>query len=558
MAGTTNAPGFKRYLDDFPFKTMSNWWDGLGGANQPIYVVQTNEEVVKRCILMTTDPGDLVLDPTCGSGTTAFVAEQWGRRWITIDTSRVALALARTRMMAARFPAYLLRDTLEGMRREAEITGTVTSHEPLTGDVRQGLVLERARRVVSSTVANNREIDVVYARWQPALEAARTALNSALGTNYEEWQVPRTLPDGSLLRSPAAAKTYAAFWKTKRDRQAEMDDAIRRNAEIEHLHDRPYQKRNAVRVTGAFTVESLSPHRVLPADEENQAILEALAAEIGDPLPPRRPLRAKSDAVAPGTDDFVTAVLDNLAKSGVQNTKKNERLTFSTIRPWPGGRWVSAEAEYEEGGARRRAAVVIGPEYGTVGQELVREAVRECRNWADALVICGFAFDPQVGETTMSLGRLVVLKARMSQELHAADAYKAGGGNLFTVFGEPDIQLDTAPDGACSVRLRGVDIFDPTTGEVRSSAKVEDDVACWFVDTDYDGDSFFVRHAYFLGGKDPFEKLKTALRADVDPDAWATLYRAESRPFPKPRSGRIAVKVINHYGDETMKVFAVG
>ena len=260
---------------------------------------------------------------------------------------------------------------------------------------------------------------------------------------------------------------------------------------------------------------------------------------------------------AAGGEDFVTAVLDNLLKAGVQNTKKGERLAFATVRPWPGGRWVSAEADYEEAGARRRAAIVIGPEYGTVGPELVREAARECRDWADALVVCGFAFDPQVGDTTMNLGRLVVLKARMSQELHAADAYKPGGGNLFVVFGEPDIALDRGDDGACVVRLRGIDIFDPTTGEVRSSVRVEEDVACWFIDTNYDGDSFFVRHAYFLGGKDPFEKLRAALKAEVDEDAWATFYRAESRPFSPPRSGRIAVKVINHYGDEVMRVFQV-
>ncbi len=300
----------------------------------------------------------------------------------------------------------------------------------------------------------------------------------------------------------------------------------------------------------------LSPHRVLPIDEEDPAILEALAAETGDPLPPRRKLRAKTDPID-SSNDFVTAVLDNLAKAGVQNTRKNERLTFATIRPWPGQGYVAAEATWQEAGTERRAAIVIGPEYGTVGQELVREAARECRDWADALVVCGFAFDPQVGETTMNLGRLVVLKARMNQELHAADAFKAGGGNLFVVFGEPDIALDRDTAGQCTVRLLGVDIFDPTTGEVRSSGRVEDDVACWFIDTDYDGDRFFVRHAYFLDGKDPFEKLKAALKADVDEEAWASLYCRESRPFALPKSGRVAVKVINHYGDEAMRVFKV-
>ena len=524
------------------------WFDTVGADNKG-YVVQTNTEVVKRCMLMTTDPGDLVLDPTCGSGTTAYVAEHWGRRWITIDTSRVALALARTRLMAARYPAFLLRDSREGAAKEAEITGRPPEEGPFRGDIRQGFVLERVPHVTVSLIANNAEIDVIHEKWQPKLDAARAALNAALGTAHEEWQVPRTLPEDA---PEAARQAHAAFWQARRERQAEMDASIARNAEVEYLHDRPYTRKGAVRVTGPFTVESLSPHRVLPADEEDEAVVEALAAEAGEAPPPRR-LRPKPA----GSEDFVTAVLDNLAKAGVQNTKKNERLTFATIRLWPGKGHVAAEGTYLEAGEPRRAAIVIGPEYGTVGVELVREAARECRDWADALVVCGFAFDPQVGETTMNLGRLTVLKARMSQELHAADAYKAGGGNLFVVFGEPDIALDRTKDGNCVVRLRGVDIFDPTTGEVRSSAKVEEDVACWFVDTDYDGDSFFVRQAYFLGGKDPFEKLKTALKAEVDEAAWSSLYATESRPFPPPKSGRIAVKVINHYGDEAMRVFKV-
>ncbi|MCC6717519.1 MAG: hypothetical protein IT555_06515 [Acetobacteraceae bacterium] len=510
--------------------------------------METDPPVIERCMLMTTDPGDLVLDPTCGSGTTAFVAEQWGRRWITTDTSRVALALARTRLMAGRFPAYLLRDSRDGAAKEGEITGRPPEGGAFRHDIRQGFVLERVPHVTLKSIANNAEIDVIHEKWAPQVEAARTALNAALGTTHEEWQVPRTLPDKAPKQ---AQEAHAAFWAARRGRQAEMDASIARNADVEFLHDRPYTKRNAVRVTGPFTVESLSPHRVLPADEEDEAVLAALAQDAGEaPPPPRHKLR-----IAPDTaDDFVTVVLDNLAKAGVQNTRKDERLTFATLRSWPGGRHVSAEGEYEEAGARKRAAIVIGPEYGTVGTDLVREAARECRDWADAMVVCGFAFDPQVGDSTMNLGRLVVLKARMNQELRAAEAYKAGGGNLFVVFGEPDIALDQQ-DGGYVVRLRGVDIFDPTTGEVRSSTRVEDDIACWFIDTDYDGDSFFVRHAYFLGGKDPFDKLKTALKAEVDEEAWASLYRTESRPFAKPKSGRIAVKVINHYGDEAMRVF---
>ena len=498
---------YVRFLDDFPVFPASNLWTDTvtsGFGADKIYVVQTNPLIVQRCMLMTTDTGDLVLDPTCGSGTTAVMAEQWGRRWITIDTSRVALALARTRLMAARHPAYLLRDSEEGAEKEAEITGRPPEEGPFGGDVRQGFVVERVPHVTLKSIVSNAGIDVIHEKWQPKLDATRAALNAAFGTAHEDWQVPRALPDGAPDR---ALEAHAAFWAVRRERQAEMDASIACNAEVEFLHDRPHLKRGAVRVTGPFTVESLSPHRVLSADEDDDEVLEALAAEAGDAPLPRR-LRPKSEANASTGDDFITAVLDNLAKAGVQNTKKNERLTFATIRPWPGKGHVAAEATYEEAGQQRRAAIVIGPEYVTVGQELVREAARECRDWADAVVICGFAFDPQVGETTMNLGRLTVLKARMSQELHAADAYKTGGGNLFVVFGEPDIALDHADDGRCVVRLRGVDIFDPTTGEARSSGKVEDDVACWFVDTDYDGDSFFVRHADFLGGKDPFEKLK--------------------------------------------------
>lgn len=547
LVPSANGVRYVRFFEDFTAQSLNNVWADLGSASDKTYVVETAPSVIERCLLMTTDPGDLVLDPTCGSGTTAFVAEQWGRRWITTDTSRVALALARTRLMAGRFPAYLLRDSREGAAKEGEITGRPPEEGPFRHDIRQGLVLERVPHVTLKSIANNAEIDVIHANWAPKIEAALAALNTALGTQHAEWQVPRSLPEDA---KPAVQEAHAAFWAARRARQAEMDASIARNAETEFLHDRPYAKKNAVRVTGPFTVESLSPHRVLPADEEDQAVMEALAQEAGEPVPERRPLRTRPDA----GDDFVTAVLDNLQKAGVQNTKKDERLTFATLRPWPGGSRVSAEGEYEEAGVKKRAAIVIGPEYGTVGPDLVREAARECRDWADAMVVCGFAFDPQVGDSTMNLGRLVVLKARMSQELRAAEAYKAGGGNLFVVFGEPDIALDQA-DGACVVRLKGVDIFDPTTGEVRSSGRVEDDVACWFVDTDYDGDSFFVRHAYFLGGKDPFEKLKTALKAEVDEDAWASLYRTESRPFAKPKSGRIAVKVINHYGDEAMRVF---
>ena len=204
-------------------------------------------------------------------------------------------------------------------------------------------------------------------------------------------------------------------------------------------------------------------------------------------------------------------------------------------------------------------AVSIGPEHGTVGPEQVKEAAKEAVQGVgfDLLVVCGFAFDPHVSEEVKRYGKLTVLACRMNPDLAMGEDLlkKTGAGNLFMVFGEPDVAIDRDTDGNLIVRIRGVDVYDPTTGEVRSNST--DDIACWFIDTDYNGESFFVRHAYFTGAEEPYDKLKRALRAEIDEAAWATLYSTVSRPFAPPDSGKIAVKVINHYGDEVMKVFEV-
>jgi adenine-specific DNA-methyltransferase len=255
--------------------------------------------------------------------------------------------------------------------------------------------------------------------------------------------------------------------------------------------------------------------------------------------------------------------LDNLRRAGVQNTKRDERLTLSRLDPYPGV-FVQGVGEYAEAGeaggpsgALRTAAIAIGPEFGTVGPELIRDAAKEAVKFADLLVVCGFAFDPLVGEEASQLGRLTILRARMNPDLSMGDELlkKTGSGNLFMVFGEPDIEVrpaGDAADGQIVVEICGLDVYDPTTGAVRSSSV--DDIAAWFLDTDYDGDAFFVRHAYFTGADDPYEKLRRALRADVSDEAWSTVNSTVSRPFPHPKSGKIAIKVINHYGDEVLKV----
>ena len=485
VEATENSIRFITYFSDFPCRATTNLWSGFGGAANPVYVVQTNPEVVKRCLLMTTDPGDLVFDPTCGSGSTAYVAEQWGRRWITCDTSRVALALARTRMMAAKYSYYLLADSPEGIRRETELTGKVPPEHKTEEDIKKGFVYKRLPHVTFASIANNPDITQGMTRDQ-------------------------------------------------------IDAAIARHTDSEVLFDQPYEDNKRIRVCGPFSVESLSPHRVLSTADESQ---------VG----------SGSEQEARKQQDFATMILDNLKKAGVQNTRKEERLTFDRLDPYAGV-WLNASGEYSTAeGKTRRVAVSIGPEHGTVGPQQVKEAAKEAVQGVgfDMLVICGFAFDPHVAEEVKRYGKLTVLPAKMNPDLAMGDELlkKTGTGNLFMVFGEPDVEIKKYKNGQITAEIKGVDVYDPTTGQIRSAST--DDIACWFIDTDYNGESFFVRHAYFTGAEDPYDRLKRALRAEIDEESWSSLYSTVSRPFDRPKSGKIAIKVINHYGDEVLQVFHV-
>ena len=597
---STNSLRYKRYDKDFSVSEIHNTWtDTISGSfHEPRrFVVETSPKILQRCVLMTTDPGDLVLDPTCGSGTTAYVAEQWGRRWITIDTSRVALALARSRIMGARYPYYLLADTPDGQVKEAEISRRAPSEMPTYGNVRQGFVYERVPHITLRDIANNAEIDVIWEEYQKKLEPLREELNAALSRDYEEWQVPREASDpwpesaseawlvvkgpdkmdadkAAALRilnmelgrnykidevpdhpldpwEPLATDLHSRWWEHRIARQKKIDASIAAKADYEYMYDKPYEDRSKVRVAGPFTVESISPHRVLGVDE-NGEVIDSIAE-------PRNGY---------GTGyDFGQVILENLKRSGVQQAHKEDRITFTSLTPWP-GRFVCAEGRYVEGGdpddddavasgPEKRAAIFIGPEFGTVSRPDLVEAAREAAECGfDVLIACAFNYDAHTTEFE-SLGRIPVLKARMNADLHMAGELKnTGTGNLFVIFGEPDIDVQETGDGQLQVQVNGVDVFHPNTGEVRSDGP--EGIACWFIDTDYNQESFFVRRAYFLGSGDPYRSLKTTLRAEIDEDAWAILNSATSRPFPKPESGRIAVKVINHLGDEVMKVFRVG
>lgn len=525
--------GYVRYYDDFRALYLNNIWTDttLGGFNSPkIYVVQTVEKVIQRCLLMTTDPGDLVLDPTCGSGTTAYVAEQWGRRWITIDTSRVSLALARARIMGARYPYYLLADTPEGQKKEAELAGRLPSTQPTYGDIRQGFVYERVPHITLKSIANNTEIDAIWDEWTPRMDEIRGKLGE-----FEEWEVPR---EGTDAAEKCDAALLAEWWKLRRERQAAIDKSIAAKAEYEYLYDKPYADNSKVRVAGPFTIESLSPYRNLIVDEND---------EVKDPL-----------AINPVEDykevkDFGAMILDELKRSGVQQSDKKNRITFESLEPIP-GRYICAKGRYLRGGKSVEAGVFIGPEFGTVERTDLVSALREAGTLGvDEVISCAFSYEASVGE--LSFPGMPLIKARMNADLHMAGELKStGAGNLFVVFGEPQIEIIEEGDMR-RIKILGMDVFNPQTGKVTSSEAK--DIACWFVDTNYNEESFFVRQAYFLGQKDPYQALRDTLKAEIDAEAWESIHKDISRPFEVPSTGRIAVKIINHLGDEVMKVFPI-
>ena len=429
---------FKLYWDFHPFSTLTNIWldTQSGGFNDPkVYVVQTTTKTIQRCILMTTDPGDIVLDPTCGSGTTAYVAEQWGRRWITIDTSRVALALARTRLMTAKYPYYLLKDE----------------------NIRNGFVYKSVPHITLKSLANDEPADQ------------------------------------------------------------------------EILYDQPIVNNDIVRVSGPLTVESLSPHRVSDAQE-------MLSSE-----------------------NFVETVVSNLLKSGVQTGKREERMEFVNLDILPSGPEVQAVGEFKSVDGLKKVAVSIGPEFGSIDDDFIRDAASVAKRFANVLVVAGTSFEASAFSEPSDVNGLRVMKVKINPDLSMGDLLKkTGSGNLFLAFGDPDVRVRADKEGYV-VEVMGVDVYDPVKSEIRSSGSgdPEHEIAAWFIDVNYDGKAFFVTQAYFPGGNNPFEKLKKALKVDINEEVWDSLCSTVSRAFAKPSTGKIAVKVINHYGDEAMRVIEV-
>ena len=460
---------------------------------------------------------------------------------------------------------------------------SVASESPTRRDLRQGFVYERVPHITLKAIANNAEIDVIYERVKPVVATALEDLNQALqgheipytisvggregaevhfdaastrqllpngeasrSNELLEWEVPRKAPDNW----PAStAEPFARFWDARMSRQRDIDACIAAHADFEHLYDKPYEDRGKVRVAGPFTVESLTPHRIIDFERTTGASASAEVAEAREEYTIAGVRRVRTSY------DFPAVILEQLRAAGVQQADKRSKIDFTALTGWP-GQYLCAEGRYVEGENERRAGILIGPEHGTVGRSDLVAAAREAGEAGfNTLIACAFNYDAQCTEFNR-LGHLPVLKARMNADLHmSTDLKKTKGNNLFVIFGEPDIEVLPAENDRIRVRIKGIDLFDPRTGDVRSSEA--HDLACWFVDTDYDMASFFVRHAYFLGANDPYRALKTTLKAEIDAEAWQSLRSDISRPFARPASGRIAVKAINHLGDEVMKVLAV-
>lgn len=582
LAGIGRTLTYLRYSSDFPVVTITNWWDDVllsTFAVEKLYAVQTSWKVIERCILMTTDPGDLVFDPTCGSGTTAYCAEKWGRRWITCDTSRVALAIARQRLMTARFDYYELKDPERGPAG--------------------GFNYETVPHITLESIAKNTEIDAIAEKYQPQIEATLQELNQALGKEWKEWEVPREVPHP--LWSEKAQKAYwrlreiqndqivppklqkeaerlleiiyqetghrwelnevpepvpaerwrkrakeamRRFWELKRQKRKEIDESIQRNAPQETLYDRPFVKTGLVRVSGPFTVEAIPPPVV--------SIPEAT------PIPSYEAEQSRVDNRA---GDYIMRMINLLKQQGGVVFPNGKRLELKEIRPITLG-YIHAQAEAEVDGAVKKVAISFGPNYGPVPAYQVREAIEPATlNKFDILLIAGFSFAPDVHDFARKAQEMVkvltIQCVNITPDVLIGDLLKTSrASQIFTVFGEPDVEVKKQTDGTFTVQLKGVDIYDPIKGEVHSEKG--ENVAAWFLDTDYDGMAFHICQAFFPGDPDAWDKLQRALRAQIEPALFEKMRGTQSFPFKPGEYKRIAVKVIDFRGNEVVRVMELG
>lgn len=602
LISTENTLNFKRFLNDFPlFRITNNWFDVGSVSSEKLYAVQTNPKVIERCILMTTDPGDLVFDPTCGSGTTAYCAEKWGRRWIVCDTSRVAISIARQRLMTAKFDFYQLRDPQRGPSG--------------------GFIYETVPHITLESIAKNEEIDVISEKYQPQIDRTLSELNEALKTNWKEWEVPREVPhpvwgeeavkvywklyevkqkckgiigdqkdlknlspdlfkklngkiefekinewlntiyrltghiwDGILdVPEPVpsdewsnkAKEALKQFWELKRQKRKEIDESIQRNAPQETLYDRPLVERGVVRVSGPFTVEAIP----MPAVEDPSKI----------PIPQLEEEQDGTERVSDRGGDYLTTMINLLSRQGGLLFPGNKKMVLTNIRPLNTG-YLHAEAESGTNGKTLRVALSFGPPHGPLTAIQVREAIPTAQlNKFDFLVFAGFSIDPEAQAFVQKIPAkdIQIHFVHISPDVLVGDLLKASrASQIFTVFGEPDVELKKNKDGTYCIKLKGVDIYDPISGQTESRSGNE--VAAWFLDTDYDGMTFHICQAFFPSDEDAWEKLQRALKAQIDPQLFEKMKGTESFPFTAGKYNRIAVKVIDFRGNEVIRIVNLG
>jgi len=543
------------YHEDFPVKSISTMWDDTRSEMGRLYAVQTHSIVVERCMLMTTDPGDLVFDPTCGSGTTAFVAEKWGRRWITCDTSRVAVTLAKQRLMTASFDYYALKYPHEGLRG--------------------GFIYRTVPHVTLKSIANNPDIDTLWEKHQPAVEAALAKLNAALkaakapafvvgeggwkgkAVDFAASGKRRNLPSGEAVPADALLEWEVPFEKpaawsddvgalldgfhaARQLRQKAMDDSIAAHAEQETLFDQPQVDRNKLRITGPFTVEAVPFPTVKALDE---------AAP---------PAEADASVAREGESSRQHQWRAELVKTGVRG-KGGQMLKLADLEPLPDTRHLHCTGTVAETG--ERVVVSFGPEHAALEQRQVELAMREAGDLfprPKMILFCAFTFDPEAAKDIDATRGITALKVQMNTDLLTEDLKKARANNQsFWLMGQPDVELRQRKDGFWEVEVHGFDYFDPTSGELVSGGKGR--IAAWSLDTDYDERSLFPRQVFFpmAGAKDGWHKLKKDIKAELDEHLVERLHGTVSLPFEAGGNRKVAVKIVDDRGIESLKILPI-
>ena len=538
---------YRRYFDDFSVYPISNYWEDVlstGFSDTRYYVVQTGSKALERCLLMTTDPGDLVLDPTCGSGTTAFVAEKWGRRWITCDTSRVAVTLAKQRLMTASFDYFELK----------------YPHEGLKG----GFIYKTVPHVTLKSIANNPDIDSIYERMHPAIDTALARLNDALhrappalpfaiteggrkgtaidfakGVSLQEWEVPFDFPEGW----PATAReAFDAFHAARQAMQRQMDDSIAAHADQEVLYDQPAIARNKLRITGPFTVEAVPFPSVKSLDEASG------------------PEEADASIARTGESGRQHQWRDELLKTGIRG-KGGQMLKFADLEALPFDADMANLHAVGHLDSGERVVVSFGPEHAALEQRQVANALNEAGNLfplPKMIVFCAFTFDPEAAKDIDALKGITALKAQMNTDLLTEDLKKARASNQsFWLMGQPEVEVRTLKDGRFEVEVHGFDYFDTVKGELVSGGKRN--IAMWALDTDYDERSLFPRQVFFpMAGKgEGWEKLKKNIRAELDESRLLKFHGTVSLPFEAGDNRKVAVKIVDDRGIESLKVIGL-